>query len=137
MSDLTLLSAIQLRSRRIPPRPLHVITVNHRATARHLDLEAPRASPATSPLEFSPLALDVRFLHRELTSRTIVRRSNPTRTFPLCGPNPKCLTASRAFFGPLNNNVLLPVGALNANWSIVRHSPPAFSILARAVAVNR
>lgn len=30
-----------------------------------------------------------------------------------------------------------PVGALNANWSSVKHSPPAFSMRALAVAVNR
>jgi len=46
------------------------------------------------------------------------------------------LIASLAFFGPLNNNVFAPVGALNASSSKVRHSPPAAVILALAVAVN-
>lgn len=49
----------------------------------------------------------------------------------------KCLTASRAFFGPRSKMVLLPFGARRANWSNVRHSPPAAKILARAVLVNR
>jgi len=55
----------------------------------------------------------------------------------LCGPIPKCFTASLAFFGPLKRSVLLPVGALKANWSNVSTSPPAARILARAVAVKR
>jgi hypothetical protein len=59
------------------------------------------------------------------------------RTLWLWGPNPKCLTASRAFFGPLNNSVFAPVGALKASWSIVKHSPPASAIRALAVAVKR
>lgn len=33
--------------------------------------------------------------------------------------------------------MLLPVGALRANWSRVKTSPPAARIRARAVAVNR
>lgn len=32
--------------------------------------------------------------------------------------------------------VFCPRGALSASWSKVRHSPPAFSILALAVSVN-
>jgi hypothetical protein len=58
-------------------------------------------------------------------------------TLCLWGPKPKCFTASLAFFGPLNNSVLLPVGALRANWSKVNTSPPLARIRARAVAVNR
>ena len=41
------------------------------------------------------------------------------------GALPKCLTASRAFLGPLSKHVLAPVGAKRASWSKVRHSPPA------------
>lgn len=58
-------------------------------------------------------------------------------TLWLWGPNPKCLTASRAFLGPRRRRVFAPVGARSASWSKVRVSPPAFSILALAVAVNR
>jgi hypothetical protein len=60
-----------------------------------------------------------------------------TCTLCLCGPKPKCLTASLAFFGPLRRRVLLPVGALRANWSKVKTSPPAAMMRARAVAVKR
>ena len=48
----------------------------------------------------------------------------------------KCFTASLEFFGPLKSTTPSPVGAFNANWSNVKHSPPALTILARAVAVN-
>jgi hypothetical protein len=58
-------------------------------------------------------------------------------TLCLCGPKPKCFTASLAFFGPLSSKVLLPVGDLKANWSRVKTSPPAARIRARAVAVKR
>lgn len=60
-----------------------------------------------------------------------------TRTLWLWGPNPKCLTASRAFLGPRRSRVFAPVGARRASWSRVKVSPPAFSIRARAVAVKR
>lgn len=55
---------------------------------------------------------------------------------PLCGPIPKCLTASLEFLGPLKIKVFWPFGALTANWSKVIHSPPALTILALAPAVN-
>ena len=54
----------------------------------------------------------------------------------LCGPIPKCLTASLEFLGPLRIKVFWPFGALTANWSKVIHSPPALVILALAPAVN-
>lgn len=37
---------------------------------------------------------------------------------------------------PCIRRVFFPVGALNANWSKVKHSPPAFKILALAPSVN-
>lgn len=43
------------------------------------------------------------------------KKGDMEHTFPLCGPNPKCFTASLEFFGPRTSNVLLPVGALNAS----------------------
>lgn len=49
---------------------------------------------------------------------------------------PKCLTASRAFLGPRNSTVFVPLGARSASWSKVMHSPPAARMRARAVSVN-
>ena len=95
--------------------------------SHHLDLETPRSSPSTCALKLPAFALDVRFLRfKSKSAKPILSILNPTLgpivyrlrtrlTFPLCGPKPKCFTASLAFFGPLNNNVLLPVGALSAN----------------------
>lgn len=72
-----------------------------------------------------------------------------------CGPKPKCFTASRAFFGPRSRRVLAPVGErcqicqnfgsmklqqlkpTKASSSRVRASPPAATMRARAVRVNR
>lgn len=54
----------------------------------------------------------------------------------LCGPKPKCLTASLEFLGPLKIKVFLPVGALKANSSKVIASPPFFKIVAFAPLVN-
>jgi len=50
-----------IRTTTIPSCPASIST-NQPMRARHLDLETPRASPATSSLELPPLALDVRFL---------------------------------------------------------------------------
>lgn len=55
---------------------------------------------------------------------------------PLCGPKPKCLTASLEFLGPLKIKVFLPVGALKANSSKVIASPPFFKMVALAPLVN-
>jgi len=41
------------------------------------------------------------------------------------GARPKCLHASREVFLPRSSRQSLPVGRSRANWSKVRHSPPA------------
>ena len=59
------------------------------------------------------------------------------RTLWECGPKPKCLTASRELREPRRRTVLEPVGARVATSSMVKTSPPDFSIRARAEAVKR
>ena len=51
------------------------------------------------------------------------------------GASPKCLSAS-LLFGPLNNKVSFPVGALIANSSKVMHFPPFAVILFLADSEN-
>lgn len=54
----------------------------------------------------------------------------------MCGPKPKCLTASLEFLGPLKTKVFLPVGAFKANSSKVIASPPFLVIVDLAPLVN-
>ena len=114
-----------------------------RSTVRHgnsLDLETARPSPAAGSLELPTLASHIGFLPHVSIKPPGTTFDSPIKerhTLWLWGPKPKCLTASREFFGPRRRSVLAPVGARRASWSRVMVSPPAFSILALAVAVKR
>ena len=100
-----------------------------------LDLESTRPASATGALELAALALHFGFLRCQ--SALVPAHAAKTLALCECGPKPKCLTASRAFLAPRKRIVLDPVGARSASSSSVRHSPPAFSMRARAVPVKR
>ena len=104
-----------------------------------LHLEATRSSASTGTLKFAALALNIWFLQMPSLAvlLQISRLCQDALTLCLCGPNPKCLTASLCDFGPLNKIVFSPFGFRCAKSSSVRHSPPALTIRARAVAVKR
>jgi len=87
-----------------------------------LDLETTRASATTGLLEFATLGLEVGFLRAvvSMVSSLPVSCHAERSTLCLCGPKPKCLTASRAFLGPRRSRVLAPVGFSRASWSSVR-----------------
>jgi len=55
----------------------------------------------------------------------------------LCGPIPKCFTASRDVLRPRSKTVFEPVGARRASWSRVMASPPAAMIRSFAPRENR
>lgn len=74
-----------------------------------------------------PLALS-HFLPSHLTRGAVCESFWP-------GYKPKCLFASLSL-GPLKSRTFLPVGAIWANWSKVKHSPFACAILALAAFVN-
>merc|ERR1719310_2418392 len=68
--------------------------------------------------------------------RPVDRMRGRVSEFGTPGALPMYFCAVRAFCGERSSTVPCPSGAWSASWSKVRHSPPAFTIRARAVSVN-